>query len=144
MQRSGQIIFCILHRSHYAFLFSAQLTVRTDFGIEMDIHFIFIKDQMLCAAFVQCFVDCRHLFIYMRVMHTQSWRALRHTSPADDNQRRTVSLPDSDWLHFLSGDLPTTHPSHLIKGGRHGLNFGSVRFRRLETICVQPEPYFPD
>ena len=55
VQRSGQIIFFILSRRDHPFLLPAQLSVRTDFGIKMDIHFIFIKDRMLCAAFVQCF-----------------------------------------------------------------------------------------
>nr|ASD49179.1 hypothetical protein [Klebsiella oxytoca]QIS37509.1 hypothetical protein [Enterobacter cloacae]QJR99586.1 Hypothetical protein [Citrobacter sp.]SPM07614.1 hypothetical protein CF12SC21KPC_0042 [Citrobacter freundii] len=40
----------------------------------MDIHFIFIKYRMLCAAFIQRFVDYRHLFIFMWVTDTQSWR----------------------------------------------------------------------
>lgn len=62
VQRSGLIIFFILHQYHHAFLLSTSLPVCTDFGIKMDIHFIFIKDRMLCAA-------------------------LRHTSPADGNQR---------------------------------------------------------
>ncbi len=50
VQRSGQIIFFILSRRDHPFLLSAQLPVRTDFGMKMDIHFIFIKDRMLCAA----------------------------------------------------------------------------------------------
>ena len=43
----------------------------------------FIKDLMLCAAFVQCFVDCRHLFIFMRVTDRQGWR-----SPSPHKPRR--------------------------------------------------------
>ncbi len=83
VQRSGQIIFFILSRRDHPFLLSAQLPVRTDFGMKMDIHFIFIKDLMFCAAFVQCFMDCYHLFIFMRVTDTQSWR-----SPSPHNPRR--------------------------------------------------------
>lgn len=83
VQRSGQIIFFILPRCHHAFLLSTSLPVCTDFGIKMDIHFIFIKDLMFCVAFVQCFVDCRHLFIFMRVTDTQGWR-----SPSPHKPRR--------------------------------------------------------
>lgn len=46
----------------YPGLLPAQLPVCADFRIEMDIDFILIKDLMLCAAFVQCFMDCCHLY----------------------------------------------------------------------------------
>lgn len=83
MQRASQIIFFILPRRDHTFLLPTQLPVRTDFGVKMDIHFIFIKDRMLCAAFVQYFMDCCHLFIFMRVTDTQGWR-----SPAPYKSRR--------------------------------------------------------
>lgn len=54
---------------------------------------------MLCAAFAQCFMDCCHLFIFMQVTDTQGGAALRHTSPADGNQRHTVQV------HNLSAAL---------------------------------------
>ena len=65
----------------------------------MDIHFIFIKYRMLCAAFIQRFVDYRHLSSLCG-SRMQSWRALRHTSPADGNQRRTV--PACNWQPVIS------------------------------------------
>lgn len=67
VQCSGQIVFFILPRCNNALLLTAQLPVCTDLGIKVDIHFIFIKDRMLCAAFIQSFADCRHFFIFVRV-----------------------------------------------------------------------------
>lgn len=66
LQHASQIIFFILSRRYHSFLLSKQLPVRTDFGIKMDIHFIFIKDRILITTFVQCFVNYRHTFIFMR------------------------------------------------------------------------------
>lgn len=57
------------------------------------------QNRMLCAAFAQCFMDCCHLFIFMQVTDTQGGAALRHTSPADGNQRHTVQV------HNLSAAL---------------------------------------
>ncbi len=49
------------------------LSVRNDFWINIDSHIIFIKDRLLCAAFVRCFMNYCHLFIFMRVTDTQNW-----------------------------------------------------------------------
>lgn len=70
VQCSGLLVFFILPR----LLVTPQLPVCTDLGIKVDIHFIFIKYRMLCAAFIQCFADCRHLFIFMRVTDAQCRR----------------------------------------------------------------------
>lgn len=70
VQRYVQRIFFILFRRDPSFLLPEQFPVRTDFGIKMDKYFIFIKDRMLCAAFVQCVMDCCHLFIFRRCTDT--------------------------------------------------------------------------
>jgi hypothetical protein len=88
VQRSGQIIFFILPRCNNTLLLTAQLPVCTDFGIKVDIHFIFIKDRMLCAAFIQRFAAIFSSLFGSRMRNVGA--ALRHTSPADGNQRRTV------------------------------------------------------
>lgn len=74
VQRTGQIIFFILTGCHHPFLLSMALPVRADFGIEMDIHLIFVKHRMLNAAFIQRFVDYHHFFIFMRITYMQSGR----------------------------------------------------------------------
>ncbi len=71
------------------FLLSAKLPVRTGFGIKMDIHFIFIKDRMLRTTFVQCFVNYTAIFSSLCGLRIRRiGAALRHTSPANGNQRR--------------------------------------------------------
>lgn len=71
VQCPGQVVFFILPRRYHAFLLPAKLPVCTDFWIEMDIHFILIKDRMFCTAFVQRFMYCCHFFIFMWVTDTQ-------------------------------------------------------------------------
>ncbi|VEI18127.1 Uncharacterised protein [Serratia plymuthica] len=78
-------MFFILTGGYHAFLLTPQLPVNADFGVEMDIHSIFVKHRMFCTAFFQCFMDCRHFFIFMRVTDRRVGAALHHTSPADGN-----------------------------------------------------------
>lgn len=66
----------------------------------MDIHFIFIKYRMLCAVFVQSFVDCRHLFIFMRVTDTQGWRC-----PVPYKPRRRQPTTHGSGMQLTSGYL---------------------------------------
>ncbi|MNJ49732.1 hypothetical protein D3C77_449800 [compost metagenome] len=75
VQRSGKIVFFILSWRDHAFLLSAELPVRTDFGVEVDIHFIFVKDRMLCATFFKRIIDSSHFFFFMRVADMQCWRS---------------------------------------------------------------------
>lgn len=100
VQCFGQIVSFVLARRHHAFLLPAKLLVRADFGIKMDIHLIFIKYRVLCAACVQYFVNCRHLFILSGSRIHRVGATLHHTSPADGNQRRTV--PACNWQPVIS------------------------------------------
>lgn len=49
----------------------------------MDIHLVFEKYRMCCAAFVQRFADDRRRrhFVFMRVTYLQSWRSPAPHSP---------------------------------------------------------------
>lgn len=87
VQCPGQVVFFILPRRYHAFLLPAKLPVCTDFWIEMDIHFIVIKDRMFCTAFVQRAVIFSSL-CGSRIRSVGT--VLRHTSQADGSQRRTV------------------------------------------------------
>lgn len=100
MQHFCQIILFILPGVTTRFCCPRGCQSAPIFRIEMDIHFI--KDRILCAAFVQYFVDCRHLCIFMRIADMQG---LRYTSLADDNQRRTIAAccwHPVIWLIFIA------------------------------------------
>ncbi len=100
VQRSGQIIFFILSRRDHPFLLFAQLPVRTDLGMKMDIHFIFIKTgcSVLHSSSALWIAAIFSSLYGSRIRRVGV--ALRHTSPADGNQRRTV--PVCNWQPVIS------------------------------------------
>lgn len=51
MQRTGKIVLFILAQRDYALLLPAQMPVSTNFGIEVNIHFIFVKYGVFRTAF---------------------------------------------------------------------------------------------
>ncbi len=75
LECSCQIKFSVLPWRDNALLLAPSLPVCIDFGIEMDLHFFFVKYRMLCAAFVQCFVYCRHFLIVRWFTHMQCGRS---------------------------------------------------------------------
>jgi|GEM_PF-3251489 len=90
VQCSGKIVFFILSRCDHALLLPAQLSVHTDFGIEVNIHFIFIKDRMLCATFFKHIMYSCYFSSLCGSRIRNVGAALRQTNPADGNPWRTV------------------------------------------------------
>jgi len=70
-------VFFILSQRNDSLLLAAKLQVCANFGIEMNIHFVFIKNRKYCASFAQCFMDC---FLHQASFVTGNWCYDRHRS----------------------------------------------------------------